>query len=546
MIALGVQFPAAVTAAFPAAAAPAGDPELFTNAAAFVDMLQQLTGRLAPEGAAVAASGADPAAVSSDLSHESGDLADINPGAVAIVAERVRPPDLALPIPAAVAGSERRDTDVPTSSESAPRDKGDDADPGAATSVFPLGMLRQIPGVAIPIVPGPGASMSERRPVDGPAGAPDAFPISMSRRSSAVSTASAWEAAALDESQTGIPPQASGRAIQDQAARVSTAVSTVTPTVVSTVTPTVAPTVAPTPQASTVAPTALPSGVPTVAFTETAQVTPAISPGNTISASVVAGLIESDSAAAPTPRADIPSAVLTGEAPVGGRTWPGGRVSRPAPTEQLPEDERRLPADGRPGINADRVDPATRASTPDPWSGETPHRWPSLTSVRERPGAAPVWGLTGESRLLAAALTTGLAAPVSERPVGETELARQVVHSIRLQAMAGGGEAQVRLRPDYLGELTVAVKVERGVVSASLHAETPAVRQFIEANEASLRQALAEHGLHLDKLTILDEAPQPKSADQERRGQAREEQPRQQSPRRPRPEAESATFEVVV
>ncbi len=157
-----------------------------------------------------------------------------------------------------------------------------------------------------------------------------------------------------------------------------------------------------------------------------------------------------------------------------------------------------------------------------------------------------MWGLTGESRLLAAALTTGLAAPVSERPVGETELARQVVHSIRLQAMAGGGEAQVRLRPDYLGELTVAVKVERGVVSASLHAETPAVRQFIEANEASLRQALAEHGLHLDKLTILDEAPQPKSADQERRGQAREEQPRQQSPRRPRPEAESATFEVVV
>lgn len=537
MIALGVQFPAAVTAAFPAAAAPAGDPELFTNAAAFVDMLQQLTGRLAPEGAAVAASGADPAAASSDLSDESGDVADVNPGAVAIVAERVRPPDLALPIPAAVAGSERRDTDVPTSSESAPRDKGDDADPGAATSVFPLGMLRQIPGGAIPIVPGPGASMSERRPVDGPAGAPDAFPISMSRRSSAVSTASEWEAAALDESQTGIPPQASGRAIQDQTARVSTAVSTVTPTVVSTVTPTVAP---------TVAPTAVPTGVPTVAFTESAQVAPEVSPENLMAVSVVAGLIESDSAAAPTPRGDIPSAVLTGEAPVRGRTWPGGRVSRPAPTEQLPEDERRLPADGRPGINADRVDPVTRASTPVSWSGETPHRWPSLTSVRERPGAAPVWGLTGESRLLAAALTTGLAAPVSERPVGETELARQVVHSIRLQAMAGGGEAQVRLRPDYLGELTVAVKVERGVVSASLHAETPAVRQFIEANEASLRQALAEHGLHLDKLTILDEAPQPKSADQERRGQAREEQPRQQSPRRPRPEAESATFEVVV
>lgn len=522
MIAPGVQFPAAVAAAFAATAAPISDRDVVTDAAKFVDMLQQLTGHFAPEGAAAAALGAGATAASFDLSDESGEAADVNPGAIIIVAEWVRPPDLVLSIPAAVAGSEHRDTDVPISSESGPRDQADQAgegDPGATIGVFPPGMLRQIPGITMSVVPGPGAPMPERRPVDGSAGAPDALPISMPHASIAVPTASEWEAAPLDEVQAGVLPQVNDRAVQDQAAGVSTAVPTAVRTAVRT-------------------------GVPTVAFTETAQVPPAISLENMMAVSVVAGLIESD--AAPAPGADIHSAVLTGETPVQGRTWPGGRVSRPAPAGQLPEDERRLPADGRPGNNADRVSPVMPASKQDLGSSEAPHRWPLLTSVRERPGAAPVLALTGESRLLAAAVTTGVAAPISDQPVGETELARQVVHSIRLQAMAGGGEAQVRLRPEYLGELTVAVKVERGVVSASLHAETPAVRQFIEANEASLRQALAEHGLHLDKLTILHEAPQPKSADQDRRGQARDEQARQQSPRRPRPEAEAATFEVVV
>ncbi|MFA5907808.1 MAG: flagellar hook-length control protein FliK [Vicinamibacterales bacterium] len=522
MIALGVQFPAAVAAAFPAAAAPADDPELFTDAAAFVGMLQQLTAHLAPEGAATAAVGAGATAASFNLSDESGEAADVNPGAITIVADWVRPPDLVLSNPAAVAGSPHRDTDVPISSESAPRDNGDDADPGNATSVFPVGMLQQIAGVAIPIVPGPGAPFSERRPVDGPAGAPEAFPISLRRGSSVVSTASEWEAAVLDEAQAGIPPQASGRAIQDQAARVSTAV-----------------------------PTPVPSGVPTAAFVDAAQVTPAMSPEHTMAGSVASGLIEPDPAAAPARGADVLAAVPTGETLVLGRTKSGNRASQPAQAENRSEDERRLPADGRPGINADRVGPVMPASKQDPGSGESPQRWPSGTPAREHASAPTVLSVTTESRLSMPAVPPTAATSAVADPVAETELPRQIVHSIRLQAMAGGGEAHVRLRPEYLGELTVAVKVERGAVTATLHAETPAVRQWIEANEASLRQGLAEHGLHLDKLTILDEAPQPESAPQDRRErgreeQARQEQSRRQAPRRPRPEAGTATFEVVV
>lgn len=127
-----------------------------------------------------------------------------------------------------------------------------------------------------------------------------------------------------------------------------------------------------------------------------------------------------------------------------------------------------------------------------------------------------------------------------------TELPAQVVQSLRMQAIDGGGEAIVRLRPEYLGELVVAVKVEHGVVSASLRSDTPAVRQWVESNEATLRQALAEHGLQLDRLTVSDAAPQTEAGEGERQdSQEQDEEPQPRSRRRRKP-APDATFEVMV
>ena len=71
----------------------------------------------------------------------------------------------------------------------------------------------------------------------------------------------------------------------------------------------------------------------------------------------------------------------------------------------------------------------------------------------------------------------------------DTDLPKQIVQSIRLQALDLGGEAHVRLRPEYLGEVVVSVKVMHGAVTATLQADTAAVRRWIETNEASLRQA---------------------------------------------------------
>lgn len=134
---------------------------------------------------------------------------------------------------------------------------------------------------------------------------------------------------------------------------------------------------------------------------------------------------------------------------------------------------------------------------------------------------------------------------VEQRSI-DTDLPEQIVQSIRVQALDLGGEARVRLRPEYLGEVVVSVKVDGGAVTATLQADTAAVRRWIQTHEVSLRMGLAEHGLHLDRL-IVSEPAKSESEPEERRRQSPQEQPaEQQSRRSPRHEEEAGTFEVVV
>ncbi len=136
-------------------------------------------------------------------------------------------------------------------------------------------------------------------------------------------------------------------------------------------------------------------------------------------------------------------------------------------------------------------------------------------------------------------------APIEQRPI-DTDLPEQIVQSIRLQALDLGSEARVRLRPGYLGEVVVSVKVDAGAVTATLQADTPAVRRWIEKHEASLRIGLADHGLHLDRL-IVSEPAKSESEPEERRRQPQQEQAAREQSRRPQPKPEeSGTFEVVV
>jgi len=174
---------------------------------------------------------------------------------------------------------------------------------------------------------------------------------------------------------------------------------------------------------------------------------------------------------------------------------------------------------------------------------------PSNTAA-SAPMPAFVVPVEGRSMLNAPAVTTldTVDVPAAMARDIDTHVPAQIVQSIRLQAINGGGEAIIRLNPDYLGEVVVAVKVEQGSVIAALQAETPAVRQWAERNESVLRQALAEQGLQLDRLTVADkgsETETEREGGHESREDAREKDSQQQ-PRRRRPQSDEATFEVTV
>jgi flagellar hook-length control protein FliK len=134
-------------------------------------------------------------------------------------------------------------------------------------------------------------------------------------------------------------------------------------------------------------------------------------------------------------------------------------------------------------------------------------------------------------------------APSSVPPVtlpDEDGVMSSIVQSMRLQMRDGIGTAVVHLEPDYLGSVSILLRVENGVVTASLHAENPQVRAWMETNAPLLRESLAGQGLSLDRLLVTDEH----IVDDQSQGRQRQEQ-EQQTRQRPRRNG-AATFEVVV
>ena len=82
-----------------------------------------------------------------------------------------------------------------------------------------------------------------------------------------------------------------------------------------------------------------------------------------------------------------------------------------------------------------------------------------------------------------------------------------VVRAVRLMWRDGLGEARLQLQPERLGTVLVSLRIEDGVVSASVRAETPAALQWLQAHQHDLRAALNAQGLDFDRFLSADEHP---------------------------------------
>ena len=119
------------------------------------------------------------------------------------------------------------------------------------------------------------------------------------------------------------------------------------------------------------------------------------------------------------------------------------------------------------------------------------------------------------------------------------DVTSQLVQSLRLQFRDGIGEAVLKLKPEHLGAVSISLRVENGGIKADVRAEVAAVRQWLESQQDTLRSALAEHGLRLDRFVVDPEGHRQGSP-----RDARDEAPRRRP--RPAPRAGQPVFEVVV
>jgi len=139
-------------------------------------------------------------------------------------------------------------------------------------------------------------------------------------------------------------------------------------------------------------------------------------------------------------------------------------------------------------------------------------------------------------------------APASAAALDGEDVSSQLVQAIRMQWKGGVGDARLTLHPEYLGEVSIALRVENGSVNASLSADTPGVRAWMEANESVLRQGLAEQGLSLNRLTVSSERPsfsdEGGAREDRRSAQQQPNESRQDARSRRRPQEPS--FEIVM
>ncbi len=192
----------------------------------------------------------------------------------------------------------------------------------------------------------------------------------------------------------------------------------------------------------------------------------------------------------------------------------------------------------------------THMAVPSPRAGATVEGFAAAMDTERRPLTMPALIVPAGGDLRVSGLAAGPRLEPAGLPVlaaGDGEAVQaQIVQSLRVQWTGGAGEARVRLRPDYLGEVVATIKVEQGAVTATLQADRPEVRRWMEANTQTLRDGLVEHGLKLDRLVILSEPARGDSAD-DNQGRPRGRQPQPQPPprpRRPRQDDEPATFAV--
>ena len=79
---------------------------------------------------------------------------------------------------------------------------------------------------------------------------------------------------------------------------------------------------------------------------------------------------------------------------------------------------------------------------------------------------------------------------------------QQIVDQAKLITRVQNTEMVIKLKPEHLGELTLKITVEHGLVNATFHSNNSEVRASIEASLPQLKQDLVNSGLKIDNVGV--------------------------------------------
>lgn len=95
--------------------------------------------------------------------------------------------------------------------------------------------------------------------------------------------------------------------------------------------------------------------------------------------------------------------------------------------------------------------------------------------------------------------TTQIAAQTSVEPA---QVMEQIISQVRTVSAENFAELRMTLRPEHLGDVSLRVTVQNGIVMAMFVAESQRVKEIIEQNFNVLRDALEEQGIEVAELFV--------------------------------------------
>jgi len=100
--------------------------------------------------------------------------------------------------------------------------------------------------------------------------------------------------------------------------------------------------------------------------------------------------------------------------------------------------------------------------------------------------------------------TTAFASQRTEtaRAANPQEITSQIIERVKVDIKPGVSEIHMNLRPESLGEVSLRIASENGIVIAHFVAENEKVKEIIESNFNQLQDALSEQGVNITELSV--------------------------------------------